>query len=125
MFILLKYNSMYLTLLIILFLIISQLFSTCANYTNRIFKSRNYGFKGLLVISIIAAILSNIVTFCTMYFLGKNINVLLLQCILIVSSVIAVSMANHIVMKEKVDMGTYITLFSIVLILIVHDYMKR
>jgi hypothetical protein len=79
----------------------------------------------LLVISIIAAILSNIVTFCTMYFLGKNINVLLLQCILIVSSVIAVSMANHIVMKEKVDMGTYITLFSIMLILIVHDYMKR
>jgi uncharacterized protein YutE (UPF0331/DUF86 family) len=60
-----------------------------------------------------------------MYFLGKNVNVMLLQCILIVSSVIAVSIANHIIMREKVDMGTYITLFSIVLILIVHDYMKR
>ena len=116
---------MYLTLLIILFLIISQLFSACANYTNRIFKSQNYGFKGLLVISIIAAILSNIVTFCTMYFLGKNINVLLLQCILIVSSVIAVALVNHVVLKEHVDMGTYMTLFSIVLILIVHDCMMR
>ena len=114
-----------LTFLIIILLIISQLFSACANYTGRIFKSQNYGFKGLLCISIVAAILSNIVTFCTMYFLGKNVNVLLLQCILIVSSVIAVSMANHIIMKEKVDMGTYITLFSIVFILIVHDYMKR
>ena len=114
-----------LTFLIILLLIISQLFSAGANYTGRIFKSQNYGFKGLLCISIVAAILSNMVTFCTMYFLGKNVNVLLLQCILIVSSVIAVSMANHTIMKEKVDMGTYITLFSIVFILIVHDYMKR
>jgi hypothetical protein len=114
-----------LTFLIIILLTISQLFSACANYTGRIFKSQNYGFNGLLCISIIAAILSNIVTFCTMYFLGKNVNVLLLQCILIVSSVIAVSIANHIIMKEKVDLGTYITLFSIVFILIVHDYMKR
>ena len=116
---------MYLTGIIILLLIVSQLFSACANYTGRIFKSQHYGFKGLLCISIIAAILSNIVTFCTMYFLGKSINVLLLQCILIVSSVIAVAFANHVILKEQVDMGTYITLFSIVFILIMHDFMMR
>jgi hypothetical protein len=50
---------------------------------------------------------------------------LLLQCILIVSSVIAVAFANQVVLKEQVDMGTYITLFSIVFILIVHDFMMR
>ena len=114
-----------LTFFIIILLIISQLFSACANYTGRIFKSQNYGFKGLLCISIVAAILSNMVTFCTMYFLGKNVNVLLLQCILVVSSVIAVGLANHVILKEHVDMGTYITLFSIVVILIVHDAMMR
>ena len=116
---------MYLTVIIILLLVVSQLFSACANYTGRIFKSQHYGFKGLLGVSIIAAILSNIVTFCTMHFLGKSINVLLLQCILIVSSVIAVALVNHVVLKEHVDVGTYITLFSIMFILIVHDFMMR
>ena len=104
--------------LIVILLIIAQLLSGCSNYVNRISKTQT--FERLLMIACIASVVSTLVSFTTMYFLGKAENVIILQCMLIIGSVVAVISINTFFIKEPVHPGSYLTLFLIVVILIFH-----
>jgi len=105
-------------IVIITLLLISELLSACSNYVNRMLKGSP--FLTLFVISCAASVISNMVSFPTMYYLGKTKNVIILQCMLIVCSVVAVVLINRYVIGEPVHPGSYITLFAIVVILILH-----
>jgi len=99
-------------------LLIAELVNTCSNYINRMLKSST--FWTLFVISCVASLVSNMVSFPTMYYLGKSHNVIILQCMLIVCSVMSVVLINRYVIGEPVHPGSYLTLFAIVVILIFH-----
>ena len=103
---------------IIILLLIAQLLSGCSNYINRIYKTNTFAW--LLMIACIASVVSTLFSFSTMYFLGKTQNVIILQCMLIIGSVISVLSINTFLIKEPVHTGSYITLFAIVAILIFH-----
>jgi hypothetical protein len=110
-------------LLLCLLLPFSQLFSGLSCYINRIYKSEN--FTHLLILSCILAVISTIISFSTMYFLGKYQNVIILQCMLIISGVISIIFINAFIIKERVYIGSYITLGAVVVILIIHHIMTR
>jgi uncharacterized membrane protein YfcA len=99
-------------------LLISQLFNSYSNYVNHILKG--IPFLKLLAISCAASLASNLVSFPTMYYLGKTQNVIILQCILIVCSVMSVVLINRYVIGEPVHPGSYLTLVAIVVILVLH-----
>lgn len=109
--------------LLCLLLPFSQLFSGLSCYINRIYKSEN--FTNLLILSCILAVISTILSFSAMYFLGKHQNVIILQCMLIISGVISIIFINAFIIKERVYIGSYITLGLIVIILIIHHIMSR
>ena len=109
--------------LLCLLLPFSHLFSGLSCYINRIYKSEN--FTNLLILSCILAVISTILSFSAMYFLGKHQNVIILQCMLIISGVISIIFINAFIIKERVYIGSYITLGLIVIILIIHHIMSR
>jgi|694.fasta_scaffold14237_16 hypothetical protein len=106
---------------IIILLSIAEFFRSCANYINRILKNNNLSFWILLLISTIATICSNIISFSTMFYIGKKTNIILLQCMLILGSAISVIFVNKFILKEQVDTGSYVALFIIITTLIIHQ----
>ena len=110
-------------IVIIVLLLIAELLGSCSNYVNRILKGSP--FLTLFVISCTASLVSNMVSFPTMYYLGKTENVIILQCMLIICSVMSVVLINRYVIGEPVHVASYLTLFAIVVILIFHHVATR
>jgi len=110
-------------IVIIILLLVAELLSSCSNYVNRILKGSP--FLTLFVLSCTASLVSNMVSFPTMYYLGKSENVIILQCMLIICSVMSVMLINRYVIGEPVHPASYITLFAIVVILIFHHVATR
>jgi len=104
-------------------LLIAELLNSCSNYVGRMFKDRP--FWVLLAISCTASLASNMVSFPTIYYWGKTQNVIILQCMLIVCSVMSVVLINRYVIGEAVHPGSYLTLIAIVVILILHHIATR
>lgn len=77
-------------------------------------------FLKLLAISCAASLVSNLVSFPTIYYWGKTQNVIILQCMLIVCSVMSVVLINRYVIGEPVHPGSYLTLVAIVVIFLLH-----
>jgi hypothetical protein len=108
---------------ILCLLLFAQVLSGFSNYIGRINKSDT--FTILLIVACVASLVSTLVSFPTIYFLGKQRNVIILQCMLIVGSVFSVTVINYFLIKEPVHIGSYITLGAIVLILIAHHVLTR
>ena len=106
--------------LIFILLLISSIFGLTSNYPNRIFDVKEMSFLKLFIFSCIASILSNMISFPTIYFLGKYQNIVIVECTLIICAVIAVILINRYLVKEPIHTGSYITMFAIVIILIIH-----
>ena len=104
-------------------LLIAEFLSTCSNYVNRMLKGSP--FLTLFIISCSVSLVSNMVSFPTMYYLGKTQNVIILQCMLIIGSVLSVMLINRYVIGEPVHPASYMTLFAIVVILIFHHVATR
>jgi hypothetical protein len=103
---------------ILILLLFAQVLSGFSNYIGRISKSDN--FTTLLIIACIASVVSTLVSFPTIHFLGKQRNVIIIQCMLIVGSVFSVTVINYFLIKEPIHIASYLTLGGIVLILIAH-----
>jgi uncharacterized membrane protein len=108
---------------IFIFLLISEALNVASNYPNRLLKEHT--FLLLLGISIIASIFSNLISFPTFYYLGKTQNIIILQCTLLVCSVVSAMFVNKFILKEKVHTGSYITMFVIVVILVAHNILTK
>lgn len=106
--------------LIFILLLVSSLFGLTSNYPNRMFDVKEVPFLKLFIFSCIASILSNMISFPTIYFLGKYQNIVIVECTLIICAVIAVILINRFLVKEPIHAGSYITMFAIVIILIIH-----
>jgi hypothetical protein len=107
-------------ILIFILLLLSSIFGLTSNYPNRIFDVTEMSFLRLFIFSCIASVLSNMISFPTIYFLGKYQNIVIVECLLIVCAVIAVILINKFLVKEPIHIGSYITMISIVIILIIH-----
>jgi hypothetical protein len=108
---------------IFILLLISEAFGLASNYPNRL--SKEHPFLLLLGISVLASVFSNLISFPTIYYLGKTQNIIILQCTLIVCSVVSAMLINKFIIKEKVHTGSYITMFCIVVILIAHNILTK
>jgi hypothetical protein len=108
---------------IIILLLVAQILSGVSNYIGRISKSDK--FINLLIIACIASVVSTLVSFPTIHFLGKSHNVIIIQCMLIVGSVCSVTIINALLIKEPVHISSYITLGLIVIILIAHHILTK
>jgi hypothetical protein len=106
--------------LIFILLLISSIFGLTSNYPNRIFDIKEVSFLKLFIFSCIASIVSNMISFPTIYFLGKSQNIVIIECTLVICAVIAVILINRYLVKEPIHTGSYITMFAIVTILIIH-----
>jgi hypothetical protein len=106
--------------LIFILLLVSSLFGLISNYPNRMFDVKEVPFLKLFIFSCIASILSNMISFPTIYFLGKSQNIVIIECTLVICAVIAVILINRFLVKEPIHAGSYITMFAIVIILIIH-----
>jgi hypothetical protein len=99
-------------------LLIAEVLNAYSNYVGRMLKERPFWM--LLAISCAASLASNMVSFPTIYYWGKTQNVIILQCMLIVCSVMSVILINRYVIGEPVHPGSYLTLVAIVVILVLH-----
>lgn len=99
-------------------LLIAELLNSYSNYVGRMLKERPFWM--LFAVSCAASLASNMVSFPTIYYWGKTQNVIILQCMLIVCSVMSVVLINRYVIGETVHPASYITLVAIVVILILH-----
>jgi len=106
--------------LIFILLLVSSIIGLTSNYPNRIFDVKEVSFLKLFIFSCIASILSNMISFPTIYFLGKSQNIVIIECALIICAVISVILINRYLVKEPIHTGSYITMFAIVIILIIH-----
>ena len=106
--------------LIFILLLISSIFGLTSNYPNRIFDVKEMSFLKLFIFSCVASILSNVISFPTIYFLGKSQNIVIIECALVICAVISVILINRYLVKEPIHTGSYITMFAIVIILIIH-----
>jgi hypothetical protein len=106
--------------LIFILLLISSIFGLTSNYPNRIFDVKEMSFLKLFIFSCVASILSNVISFPTIYFLGKSQNIVIIECTLVICTVISVILINRYLVKEPIHTGSYITMFAIVIILIIH-----
>jgi hypothetical protein len=106
--------------LIFILLLVSSIFGLTSNYPNRIFDIKEVSFLKLFIFSCIASIISNMISFPTIYFLGKSQNIVIIECTLVICAVIAVILINRYLVKEPIHTGSYITMFAIVTILIIH-----
>ena len=106
--------------LIFILLLISSIFGLTSNYPNRIFDVNEMSFLKLFIFSCVASILSNVISFPTIYFLGKSQNIVIIECTLVICTVISVILINRYLVKEPIHTGSYITMFAIVIILIIH-----
>jgi hypothetical protein len=104
-------------------LLIAELLNSYSNYVGRMLKERPFWM--LLAVSCAASLASNMVSFPTIYYWGKTQNVIILQCMLIVCSVMSVILINRYVIGEPVHPGSYLTLVAIVVILILHHIATR
>ena len=106
--------------LIFILLLVSSIIGLTSNYPNRIFDVKEVSFLKLFIFSCIASILSNMISFPTIYFLGKSQNIVIIECALVICAVISVILINRYLVKEPIHTGSYITMFAIVIILIIH-----
>ena len=106
--------------LIFILLLVSSIIGLTSNYPNRIFDVKEVPFLKLFIFSCIASILSNMISFPTIYFLGKSQNIVIIECALVICAVISVILINRYLVKEPIHTGSYITMFAIVIILIIH-----
>ena len=106
--------------LIFILLLVSSIIGLTSNYPNRIFDVKEVSFLKLFIFSCIASILSNMISFPTIYFLGKSQNIVIIECTLVICTVISVILINRYLVKEPIHTGSYITMFAIVIILIIH-----
>jgi hypothetical protein len=106
--------------LIFILLLVSSIIGLTSNYPNRIFDVKEVSFLKLFIFSCIASILSNMISFPTIYFLGKSQNIVIIECALVICAVISVILINRYLVKEPIHTGSYITMFAIVTILIIH-----
>lgn len=104
-------------------LLISEAIGVASNYPNRVLKDNP--FLLLLGISIIASIFSNLISFPTIYYLGKKQSIIIIQCTLIICSVVSAILINKFIIKEKIHTGSYITMFLIIFILIAHNILTK
>ncbi len=111
---------MIIILAIIILFFISELLRICSNFTGRLFENKSNKFLYLIIVSSIVVICSNFISFSTIFFLGKHSNIIILQCLLILGSVISVIFMNKYIIKEPVHIGSYIALCLIGIILIIH-----
>ena len=112
---------MYYNMLILLF--IGIFLSSYSGFMGQIFK--NYSYWKILIISCIIAAVSQYFCFITLLFLGKSENVIRLACIMLVYSALSSIIISHYILKQTVHIGSYITLFGIVSILLIHNIVTK
>ena len=110
-------------LIILALLFISELSKSCSNYINRIIKGTP--FLTMFIISCVISLLSNMISFPTIYYLGQSRSVIILQCMMIVCGVVSVVLINRYVIKEPVHPASYVSLGLIAMILLIHHLITR
>lgn len=109
--------------IIMILLFIAQFLSAGSNYINRFFPT--YSFLKIFAISSLAAVLSNCISFPTLFYLGKSENVIILACLMLIGTSLSAIIVSHFILQETVHIGSYITLFGIVSILFIHNIVTK
>jgi hypothetical protein len=94
-----------------------------ANFMGQIFKNDSYW--NILIISCIVAVVSQCLCFISIFFLGKSENAIRLSCIMLLYIALSGIIISHYILKQTVHIGSYITLFGIVSILIIHNIVTK
>jgi hypothetical protein len=94
-----------------------------ADFMGQIFKNDSYW--NILIISCIVAVVSQCLCFISIFFLGKSENAIRLSCIMLLYIALSGIIINHYILKQTVHIGSYITLFGIVSILIIHNIVTK
>jgi uncharacterized protein (DUF486 family) len=114
-------NKIILYGLFIIGTICSSIFYTLASYYFRLGESRNIKFMYIYIISIILGICSYLIKVPVFYFLGKKMNVMIINITFLVITFILVTLFSKFVLKENIPTHTYLIIILIILLIILNN----
>jgi len=117
-------NKIILYSLFLIGIFISSIFYTLASYYFRFAEKNNIKFKYIFLVSIILGIFSYSIKIPVFYIFGKNINVMIINIIFLVTTFILVTLYSKIILKENIKLYTYIIIILIILLIILNNTLE-
>lgn len=110
---------------IILFvgIILTAITFVTASYYFRYGEKHNQSFSYIFLVSIIFGIISYSIKVPVLYFFGKNMSVMLLNIIILITIFIVVTLYSYFILKEHISMHTYIIITIIILLIILNNWL--
>lgn len=109
-------------------LIIAIILSACcyvsASYYFRYGEQNNIKFKYIYLISLIIGILSYSIKIPIFYYFGKNISIMILNILFLVTAFIIVMFYSSYILGEKIPLYTYIISILIVLLILLNNILE-
>lgn len=110
---------------IILFggIILNAITFVTASYYFRYGDKHNQSFPYIFFVSIIFGIISYSIKVPVLYFFGKNMSVMLLNIIILITIFITVTLYSYFILNEHISMHTYIIITIIILLIILNNWL--
>ena len=114
-------NNTLLNILLFLGIMLGCVFYISGSYYFRYASENNIKFKYILIISILLGIMSYLIKIPVFYYFGNNFSIMHLNLFFLVISFIMVCFYSKFILKEDIQIHTYI-IMSIIVLLIIFDY---
>lgn len=114
-------NNTLLNILLFLGIVSGCVFYISGSYYFRYASENNIKFKYILIISILLGCISYLIKIPVFYYFGGNFSIMHLNLFFLVISFIMVCFYSKFILKEDIQIHTYI-IMSIIVLLIIFDY---
>jgi hypothetical protein len=111
-------------IILILGIIIASLFYVIANYYFRYGQTINQTFLKIFLISLLFGILTITVKVPILYFFEKDISIMLIHVIFLITSFTIIILYSKFILNEKIKLHTYIILILIVLLILLNHFFE-
>jgi hypothetical protein len=118
-------NNIILYCLFIIGILFSASFYTLGSYFFRLGEKYNMKFIYIYILSIICGILSYSVKVPIFYYIGKKMNVMLINIIFLITVFIVVTLYSKFILNEIIPLHTYIILTLIILLIILNHFLDN
>lgn len=105
--------------------IFASIFYTLASYYFRIGEQNKIKFIYIYIISIFLGLISYGIKIPIFYYLGKNMNIMIINGLYLIITFIFVTLFSKFILDEKIPIHTYLILILIVLLIVLNDILDK
>ena len=109
---------------LIIGIVLAAIFYSIGSYYFRYGQLNNIKFIYIFIISLTCGIISYLIKIPVFYFFGKNLTIMYINIIFLITSFIIITLYSKIILNEQIKIHTYIIFFFIISLIILDNLLN-